>query len=137
MCCIAEIAMMVFGIMTLVKGKFSLSRNQVIVGAPAYAIGGILTATLPVVFAIGIVIGIAHVAKNGNQPLDPSEYAYLDLIIVPVVLLIVAMIAWAAPKRDARSPFGNREDAHVLDVKYQPMDPENPYASPTPPEDLK
>jgi len=34
MCCAAELGMMIFGIVTLVKGKFALSKTQVVIGPP-------------------------------------------------------------------------------------------------------
>lgn len=36
MLCIVEIAMSVFGIITLVKGTIAFSRSRVVTGAPAY-----------------------------------------------------------------------------------------------------
>jgi hypothetical protein len=42
LCCIAEIAMFVFGIIALVKGSFKLSANKVVQGGPARVIGVIL-----------------------------------------------------------------------------------------------
>lgn len=62
MCCLVEIGMFVFGIVTLVKGRFQLSRTKVVVGAPAYVIGAILTAVLPVVLAFCSNLQFARMA---------------------------------------------------------------------------
>ena len=131
-CCIAEIAMSVFGIVTLVRGKFSLTRSKTIVGSYAYAIGIILTLTLPILLGIGIVIGIVMTLNAHGRPVGPEEiakYAYLDMIFVPMILVVVAIIASIAPKSNNRpsSPFD--QHAGQLPPDIPPMG-DNPYASP-------
>jgi hypothetical protein len=101
MCLIAELAMMIFGIVTLVRGKFSLTRTRVVTGFHAYAIGIVLTATLPVLLAVGFVIGVAAVAASGGRPPDLNKLAFLDPVIVALSLLIVTVIALSAPKTRA------------------------------------
>ena len=101
MCFIAEIAMMIFGIITLVRGKFNLMRNRIVTGAPAYAIGIILTATLPLIMGIGFVIGVVlTINAHGQKPDVQQLYmlSILDVVLVPFVLLVVIIIALAAPK---------------------------------------
>ena len=60
MCCIAEIAMVIMGIVTLVKGSFMVSRTRVVRGAPAYVIGAILVAVLPTALVVGFLVGQRH-----------------------------------------------------------------------------
>jgi hypothetical protein len=103
MCLIAEIAMTIFGIITLVKGKFSLTQNRVVTGVPAYAIGIILTAAFPVLFCGGFFIGIvmtilAHGRKPDMQLLQRIGY-FLDIGSVLGILLIVLVIASLSSKK--------------------------------------
>jgi hypothetical protein len=70
MCCIAEIAMLVFGIIALVKGKFSLTGSRVVRAVPARIIGVILL--LPLVIGQGvslavITIQVSKLAAQGKQ----------------------------------------------------------------------
>ena len=135
MCCLVEIGMMVFGIVTLVKGRFPVSKNRVVTGGPAYLIGAILTGTLPILFAVGLFIGFMAVARTGRQP-RIEDYAYLDLIIVPIILLIVTAIALSTAKTTEDTVQQRLErpgGAFVPPTNFPPQDPENPYSSPSAP----
>jgi len=87
MCCIVEIVMSIVGIFALIKGRVALTRSLVVVGAPAYAIGILLTLTFPLLFGIGLLFGVFEAARAHGQRLDPQrfmqEYWYLDLVAVP------------------------------------------------------
>ena len=94
MCLIAEIAMTIFGIITLAKGKFSFTRNRVVKGIPAYAIGIILTATFPILIGVGFIIGfVMTILAHGRQP-DMQQLKtigfFLEIGSVLVILLIVS-----------------------------------------------
>jgi F0F1-type ATP synthase membrane subunit c/vacuolar-type H+-ATPase subunit K len=103
LCLIAEIAMTIFGIITLVKGKFSLTKNRVVKGIPAYAIGIILTATFPVLFCGGLFIGIVMaILAHGRQPdVQKLKMAgfFLEIGLVLVISLVVLVIACLSSKK--------------------------------------
>lgn len=131
MCCFVEVGMFVFGIVTLVKGRFQLNRTKVVVGAPAYAIGAILVSVLPVVFVIGAIVGVAAVMQTG-QPIAANErfrYAWIDASVVGLALLATMGIAFANAKEPKRksspTPFGPS-----MPPPTGPLDPNNPYAAP-------
>ena len=111
----------------------TLTRRLVVVGAPAYAIGILLTLTFPLLFGIGLLLGVFEAAMAHGQPLDPQrfmqKYWYLDLVAVPVMLLIVAIIALAAPKGGEEENVG-QERPLGPPPSFPPPDPSNPYASP-------
>lgn len=132
MCCIAEIAMFVFGITTLVKGSFTLSHKRVVRGAPAYVIGAILISVIPAVFFIAFVMGAVIAARAGGQPPTPeqlSPLAAVDALVVLAALIAVLAIAFAAGKEPAKkrvaAPLGP-----LPNPTFKPADPNNPYASP-------
>jgi hypothetical protein len=134
MCCIAEIAMSIFGIVTLARGKFSLTRGRVITGLYAYLIGIILTLTLPLMLGIGFVVGIAIGINAGAQgrPIAGDEmlkYAWLDMVFVPIILVIVGVIAAMAPKSSATPSNACQQPDGQLPRDIPPMG-DNPYASP-------
>ena len=62
---IAEIASLVFGIITVATGKFTLSRNKVCYGAPARVVGVLLMLPLPVALLVSIAVVAMFVARGG------------------------------------------------------------------------
>ncbi len=132
MCLIAEIVMTIFGIVTLVKGKFTLSRNKIVTGPPAYAIGVLLTATLPLLLVVGLVVGvvIGFNAAAHHQPMpDMSKFAVFDFAGVGLVLLGVVLIAASCGKPPQRKPLVNFDDV-AAPRSFPPPDPNNPYSPP-------
>ncbi len=92
LCLIAEIAMTIFGIITLVKGKFSFTQNRVVKGIPAYAIGIILTATFPVLFCGGFIIGIIMtILAHGRQP-DIQQVKMIGYFLEIGSVLVISLI---------------------------------------------
>ena len=129
MCCIAEIAMFVMGIVTLVKGSFQVSRKRAVTGAPAYAIGMILVAVLPVALLSGFLIGFVIALRTGRQPtVDQLQpLAFLDVAAVLIALLAITIIGFTTAKEPRRTTSGA---APLVNPTYRPLDPNNPYASP-------
>lgn len=140
MCCAAEIGMLVFGIITLVKGTFQFSRARVVRGGPAYAIGVILVLPLPLAFGIGAVIGAMIAARTGRAPTaqDLPAFGMIDVVLVLTALLASVIIALTSAQ-----PVARREES--LDASYggeplnRTIDPNNPYAVPRdePPRELR
>jgi hypothetical protein len=114
LCCLAEVGCFVFGIVTLVKGKFTLTANKVVSGAPARVIGGLLL--LPLLIGqgggaiYGLIWGIRQGAKGAQVDFAQAarELETPALIInivgtaVPLLLaLIIGLVNAkpAAPKR--------------------------------------
>jgi hypothetical protein len=140
MCCLAEIGMLVFGVITLVKGTFQFSRARIVRGAPAYAIGVILLLPLPVAFGIGAVIGAVVAARTGHAPTaqDLGPYGAIDVALVLLSLLASLVIALTTAQP---------ADQQVLSLDMPPdggplnrtIDPNNPYAVPQnqPPQEFR
>ncbi|HVX14459.1 MAG TPA: hypothetical protein VHC22_24950 [Pirellulales bacterium] len=131
MCCIAEIGMLVFGIVTLVKGSFTVSRNRVVYGTPAYIIGAILVMVLPTIFVIGLGLGIVMAAQGQAPSLDkPGALVAIDPAVVLLALTAITIISFSSgqPAKGKKraptplQPMGN--------PPFQPLDPNNPYAAP-------
>lgn len=130
-CCIAEIAMFVFGITTLAKGSFILSRKRVVRGAPAYIIGIILISVIPAALGIGFIAGFVIALRTGQQPtreqLAPLQF--IDTLVVLTALIAVLAIGFATGKEPAKkrvaTPLGPPPNP-----SFTPTDPNNPYASP-------
>src|SRR5262245_26629831 len=113
LCCIAEIAMFVFGILALARGRFTLTSSRVVQGGPARAIGILLLLPLTLGQGGGFVLGALKGFEKGTkrQQFGPEDIRALEtpLLILNagttgVVLLVVVVIALinaqpAPPKR--------------------------------------
>lgn len=134
MCCIAEIAMLIFGIVTLVRGEFALSRTSVVSPPAAYFVGVLLTAPLPVAFSIGIIVGIVG-AANGNPNVAAdyrTEIAVMEAGIMAFFLVTAFIVAFlnAGPRRP-KDTFLPHDEFQPSPGSTPPKDPNNPYAPPT------
>jgi hypothetical protein len=114
--CIAEIAMLVFGIIFLVRGKINLSRDKVVEGAMARLIGVILILPLPLAFLVGVMIGISkgmEAAKRGGQvQLDPDTQMAIAITELAIIFgcLILALILMFATARPPQPKYGFDEE---------------------------
>jgi hypothetical protein len=122
--------MTVYGIVTLVRGRFPLTRNRVVTGGPAYLIGVLLTATLPALLVMGMVIGFVATVRAGGAPPNPLEFAFLDFLAVPLILLAVMIVAWTAPKDRPEEQVPVAADPLAPFGEALPPASDNPYASP-------
>ena len=105
---VAEIASLIFGIITVATGIFTLTRNKVCYGAPARAVGVLLMLPLPVAILVTIAV-IAMLAARGGVtgPRDvPGWIGLLELLIFLVFFVPALVIAGVngRPPRPARRP---------------------------------
>ncbi len=133
MLCIVEIAIMIWGITTLVKGEIKFSKNRVVSGMPAYVIGILLAGALPLVFVIAMIAGFM-IAINGGQVQDAQALWIVDPIVLVAVGIICAFIGsiyGRDPAMSATSPdLFNAPPSNPPQTNYPPADPSNPYSSP-------
>src|SRR6516162_859822 len=94
--------MLIFGIVALIKGKFSLTRGRVVEGVPARIIGLVLCLPFPLGFVIGLALGIG--AAAAGRQIDPMSVMPLDLGLTLgcLVLAVGIAIATAKPTRSKR-----------------------------------
>jgi hypothetical protein len=102
---ILEIGMLIMGILALVRGKISLTRNRVVTGTPARVIGVVLVLPLPLALVSGFVLGIVLVALSGGAPPKQADLVKYALPLeVGIVLLcgLAAVIIGATQARPAK-----------------------------------
>jgi hypothetical protein len=134
MLCAAEIGMLVFGIITLVKGRFKLSRRKVVVGGPAYLIGVLLILPLPIALVIGIALGTSQAASGGAVNLSDTnqmlKYAGIEFAVV-ICLLLTAIVVAAVTGKDPATLEGPGQYPYSPNAPRGPgQDPGNPYSPP-------
>ena len=127
-----QLALTIYGIVALVRGKFSLGRNKQIVGSKARILGGICAATLPLAFAIGLTIGI--LAGMGVLPM-PSQGAMLifDWGIIILTIILIYTLGNRFYREQMSESFSAEPDplATPAPQYYSVVDPTNPFASPS------
>ena len=116
MLCILEILSIVYGIITLVRGRFPVSQNKEVQGPMAYVIGLMLLSILPVAVVLAVIMNWDDI-KNGGGP-QPFEFkastVLPDVIAVFGVggLAMILALATAQPKPKRRR---KRRDAEYDD----------------------
>ncbi len=96
---IAEIIMLIGGLVGLITGKIRLSKNMELQGWRARVAGLILALPLPLAFGVGLVLGVLV----GAGVLPSSTTGLASLIELPIVLacLVAAVIfAWATKPQE-------------------------------------
>jgi hypothetical protein len=80
-----EIAMIIIGLLALVRGRMTLTRNKVVVGVPARLLGALALTPLPV----ALVAVVGYIAMNA--PADPERFAadnQVTIIIIETAIVI-------------------------------------------------
>jgi hypothetical protein len=116
------IGMLVFGIIALVRGQFSLTRTKVVTGVPARIIGLILLLPLPLMLVGGLLIGIVYAAQ-GKQPTADDLRGVgivLELGVILTCFLVAVIIAGATAQPPKRRRPRDDEDEEDRDEEPRP-----------------
>ncbi len=112
MCLVLEILMLVFGIVTMITGKFTLTRSKIVRGTPARIVAGIMLLPLPLALVVGVPIVATILAKRGDE-----DKARLIGTIVEASIVLICFIAamttaaiYAGPPPKKRRPRRDEED---------------------------
>lgn len=92
----AEIGLMVMGVIALVKGKLTLTKDRVVYGTPARILAILAFLPLPLSFVTGMIYGM-YLATQGRTGLDDSNRLWaIGIELGILVACIVAMygIGW-------------------------------------------
>ena len=131
MWCGLEIGLAIFGLIALIRGKMTLSKTKVVVGAPARLIGLLALAPLPIVFGFGIVFGIVKAAEGADpQQIAKDNQALFTGIEIGVVILtailvftIGAAVAISPQEAARRERAGRYDDDDYEDDDYEDARP--------------
>src|SRR5436309_12048181 len=81
----AEIGLLVFAIITLVRGRLVLTKNRVVTGVPARLLAIIGLVPLPLSLVLGLALGMVLVARG--QPVDQMHMTLMGAGIELSVLI--------------------------------------------------
>lgn len=110
------IVMAVFGIMTLVRGSMTISKNKVATGGPAYVAGVLLLLPLPLSFAVGVIIGIT-VGGDINRVRELQESGTLVLVELGIIVgcLVLALVIATANAHPPHQRRRSEDDYYAED----------------------
>jgi len=91
--------LLIGGLVALVTGKVSLTKNLVVHGAMARVVGAILMLPIPLALGCGILLGVVMAAQGGKSMDDIRIYAaILDVGITVGCILLAVIVAAMSPK---------------------------------------
>src|SRR5215213_248737 len=136
MFCAIELGLTILGIAilitTLATGRFPLSNNRELRGAPAYLVGGLLTLVLPVglIIACGIVGNKFAQGRADELEKDEKSYLWIDIVAVAGCGLPAAIIGavGAKPKRRKKKkkrPVNDEYDDYDRPARRRRLDEED------------
>ena len=138
--------MMIYGIVVVVKGEFSVTRKRVIIGSTARVLGAILIAYLPLALMTGVVFGVFLVVSNpalANNPVEMTkvlgQFWWIDVGLFVLTIFLLVVIAFSAKKYDRSQVVNGKlintqpiEDPFKASYVTRPYTPDsgNPFQPP-------
>jgi hypothetical protein len=101
------IALVGGGITTLRKGRIRATKNSVVEGAPAYAIGSLLLLTIPLAFACYFLFGDTLKYLDLGVPSDLLVFC-LPLLVCPFLALCIGFTTARRTQPDAKKQSTKR-----------------------------
>lgn len=87
-----EIGLAIFGILALVRGKMTLSKNKVVVGAPARLLGLLALTPLPA----ALLFVVLYAASRGGQVNDDDKWTITGIEAGTVILVAILVFGIGA-----------------------------------------
>jgi hypothetical protein len=112
---VCDIIMLIFGIITLVRGKFLLTRAKEVRGVPARIIGVILMLPLPLSFMAGLVLGAVIAAQGKNEDELRTAGIILGVSITAICFISAIVLAAVTAQPVVKEPSARRRKALIDD----------------------
>src|SRR5687767_13089694 len=133
MFCAIEIGLTVLGIAilitTLAQGRFPVGTDRELRGAPAYFVGGLLTAILPIalIIACGVVGNkFAQGREDELENEDETSYLWIDIVAIAGCGIPAGIIAAVGNKPKKRKKKKKRRARDDYDDYDRPDDDDRP-----------
>lgn len=117
MICGLQIGLAIFGLIALIRGKMTISKTKVVVGAPARLIGLLALVPIPLTLGVGMLIGIAKVAEGGNPEKIAEDNRGLLMGVEIGIVIVIAILVFGlgaalgvSPKEAERRERAGRYD---------------------------
>jgi hypothetical protein len=118
-----EIIILIFGIITLIRGHFLLTRVKEVRGWPARIIGVLLILPFPLSFLVGLVLGATFVAMRkdiGEARLEPAiRFIELGIVALCFFSAIGVALFFAQPVRKKKAKPADVAVPEDYDERFQ------------------
>jgi len=97
---VCGILILILGVVTLIRGKVSLTNNRVVTGGPAYIVGALFVLPFPLSFGVGVLMGMQRAAEG--RPMDEqfrTQGTFVDLGLTIGCLIMAVIVAVCTAKR--------------------------------------
>lgn len=126
-----EIALLVFGIIALIKGQVWVGKDRYAYGAPARIAGFIFMVPLPLALAFAVILVVANLHRIEDRNFEDEMTMMVTLVELGLVVicgLIGFGIAksYAEPKRDAQWRPARRASDDILGPRTAGSQDEEP-----------
>jgi peptidoglycan/LPS O-acetylase OafA/YrhL len=122
-----EIGLLIFGILALARGTFSVGKEKKVTGWRARVLGLICLTPFPVAITV-------MAALNGQGEPDYRVLAGVEVVIVVAICVLVVVLSkafYAQQRREAAASKPSHPGAEAYGVDPGPFDdPDNPFAPP-------
>jgi hypothetical protein len=102
----AEIGLLVFGIITLIRGQYGMGKGEKIVGAKARLLGAICLAPLPLSMIVGLAIGFSN-----PQAVSAGSFKWLIAGIEIAILVSTVIVLVVLSKKFYRQQESSAQNA--------------------------
>jgi WD40 repeat protein len=137
---VLEVVLLVYGVIAIVQGKFTVGTNRVLTGALARVAGLLLVLPLPVMLLVGVFAAAARAQGAIRMSADDlaMKLLYAEVGAVGVCVVLAALLALVAARptdqqpaaRPDKVPAGGPADAELW---AEPVESEAVQTSPTAP----
>ena len=97
-----EIAMLIFGIITLVRGNCTVSKTKVVRGTPARVIGILAVSILPAALVIGFAYGVSVGSRGGTIDIKTAALIDVGVVLAALIPMIILSKKYAEAKEEPR-----------------------------------
>lgn len=93
----AEIGMLIFGLVALVRGKLTLTKTRIVRGPMARVLGIVAMLPLPLSIGVGVLIGFAMAVQHRRFVPDEwhGTFAIVEGGIIVACLVVVYALGWS------------------------------------------
>ena len=101
-----EFFLLIYGIVTLAKGKVNISHNRIVTGVPAYMAGLVMLMVLPLNLMIGLTIGFVLAARGDPVDFEKPPWVFglieIGVTLIAVAILVFINLSYGKPPEDRR-----------------------------------
>jgi hypothetical protein len=129
----AEIGLIVFGLIALIRGKMTFTRNRVLEGPLARVLGAVALLPIPVSFVIAFALAALFIAQG--KPVDGPDFKWKAIAIEASTVVFFLVLIYAIGLPNAGPPDSKRRKPRKLkkrsiEDEHEDEEEDDEYATP-------